>query len=88
MASQREETGRAELKRMIDGLPNSEIHAARRYLQFLSYHNDTLAWSLDHAPYDDEPITEEDWEAISEANEDIAAGRVVSHGQIKKELGL
>ena len=88
MASQKEKTGKAELKRMIDGLPDSEIHAARRYLQFLSYHNDTLAWSLDHAPYDDEPITEEDGEAIREANEDIAAGRVVSHGQIKKELGL
>ena len=88
MTSQKEELGRGDLKRMIDELPDSELYAARRYLQFLNYRNDMLAWSTDHAPYDDEPVTEEDWKAISEANEDIAAGRVVSHEQIKEELAL
>ena len=88
MTSQLEKLGRDDLKRLIDGLPDSELHAARRYLQFLSYHNDALAWSLDQAPYDDEPVSNEDWEAIEEANEDIAASRVVSHEEIKRELGL
>lgn len=88
MASQKEEIGRAELKRMIDVLPDSEIHAAKRYLQFLSYHDDALAWSLDQAPYDDEPVTSKDWDAMEEANDEIAAGSVVSHEEVKRELGL
>ena len=88
MASQREEIGRAELKRMIDGLPDSELHAARRYLQFLRYNDDPLVWFLDNAPTDDESLTDEDRQAIEEANEDIAAGRVFSHEEIRKELGI
>ena len=88
MTSQKEELGRDDLKRLVDSLPDSELHVARRYLQFLSYHNDPLAWSLDQAPYDDEPVTGRDLEAIEEANEDIAAARVVSHEEIKRELGL
>ena len=88
MTSQMEKFGRDDLKRLIDGLPDSELHAARRYLQFLSYHDDALALSLDQAPYDDEPVTDRDWEAIKEANGDIAAGRVVSHEEMKREFGL
>ncbi len=88
MTSQKEETERDDLKRMIDGLPDSELHAVRRYLQFLRYDIDPLAWLLDNAPMDDEPLTEEDKVAIREANEDIAAGRVVSHEEMKRELGL
>ncbi len=44
MASRKEKFGRDGLKRVIDGLPDSELYAARRYLQFLSYHNDPLGW--------------------------------------------
>ena len=41
-----------------------------------------------NAPLDDEPITEEDLQAIKEAEEDIAAGRVKPLKELKKELGL
>ena len=41
-----------------------------------------------NAPLDDEPLTEEDKQAIKEAKEDIAAGRVKSLKELKKELGL
>ena len=40
------------------------------------------------APWDDEPFAEEDLNAIEEANEDIAASRVLSQSEIEKELGL
>ena len=41
-----------------------------------------------NAPLDDEPFTEEDKQAIKEANEDFAAGRGRSWKEIKEELGL
>lgn len=41
-----------------------------------------------NAPLDDEPLTEEDIQAIKEADEDFAAGRFVTHEELKKELGL
>ena len=41
-----------------------------------------------NAPWDDEPLTEADKQAIREANEDFAAGRFVTHEELKKELGL
>ena len=41
-----------------------------------------------NAPPDDEPLTEEDMQAIREAEEDIAAGRVRPWRDIKEELGL
>ena len=41
-----------------------------------------------NAPPDDEPLTEEDLQAIEEATEDIAAGRGRSWKDIKEELGL
>ena len=46
-------------------------------------------WELvKNAPWDDEPLTEEDKQAIKEANEDIAAGKGRSWKDIKEELGL
>ncbi len=41
-----------------------------------------------NAPLDDEPLTEEDIQAIKEADEDFAAGRGRSWKDIKEELDL
>ena len=41
-----------------------------------------------NAPVDDEPLTEEDKQAIREASEDFAAERGRSWRDIKEELGL
>ena len=41
-----------------------------------------------NAPLDDEPLTEEDVQAIEEAEEDIVAGRVKPWKELKRELGL
>ena len=43
---------------------------------------------LKNAPWDDEPLTEEDKKAIREANEDFAVGRVITHKELKRKLGL
>jgi predicted transcriptional regulator len=40
-----------------------------------------------NAPYDDEPVTPEEEEAVREALEDVAAGRVQTLDEVMKELG-
>jgi hypothetical protein len=39
-------------------------------------------------PVDDEPVTDEDLEAMAEAHADIAAGRVYSTEEVLRELAL
>lgn len=41
-----------------------------------------------NAPLDDEPLTDADKQAINEADENFAAGRFVTHEDLKEELGL
>jgi hypothetical protein len=43
---------------------------------------------LRDAPVDNEPETDEERAAVAEAREDLAAGRAVSHEQIRRELGI
>jgi hypothetical protein len=40
------------------------------------------------APLDDEPVTEADVVAVARANEEIRAGKTVSHEEILREFGL
>ena len=41
-----------------------------------------------NAPWDDEPLTEEDKQAIKQADENFAAGRYITHAELKKELAI
>ncbi len=47
---------------------------------------DSLAVRLDAAPLDDEPLTDEDREALREAREEFAAGRVISLDELRRDL--
>ncbi len=49
---------------------------------------DPVLESRKDAPWDDEPLTADDKEAIAEANADYVAGRVVSQEELRKELGV
>ena len=42
---------------------------------------------LRDAPIDDEPETDEERQLVEEARQDLAAGRVVSHEEIRREFG-
>jgi len=79
-------TTREKLHDLVDKLPNSELHAAERYLEFLFRSQKTLPQILAEAPIDDEPETPEEAAAVAEAWEDVRAGRVVSHDEVKRRL--
>lgn len=77
-------TTREELHQLIDELPEQD---AQRLLSDLRRRSGgELPRSLREAPFDDEPVTDEDRAALAEAEEDFAAGRVVSHDEIRREF--
>jgi hypothetical protein len=49
---------------------------------------DPVTLSLLNAPVDDEPLTEEDNEALEEADEDIRCGDVMATQELRRRLGL
>ena len=79
-------TLRKELHRLVDELPDRDLYAAKRFLAYLRNTSDPLVQKLMEAPYDDEPVTEEEEAALAEAYEDLAAGRVVPHEEARRRL--
>lgn len=78
---------REELHRLIDQLPENEVTPALRYLQYLR-DVDPVRKSLDAAPLDDEPETDEELLGAEEAMADIRAGRKMSTEELKRKLEL
>lgn len=78
-----------ELHRLIESLPGPELLTARRFLETLHHAgNDPLLEALAAAPADDEPLTPEEEAAVHEAYEAIERGDVVSHDELRRQLGL
>lgn len=82
------ERERELLHRLVDRLPTGELHAAARFLEFVHEHGDPVLHALSNAPLDDEPVTEVEEAAVREALEDVAAGRMHTMEEVKREFGL
>jgi hypothetical protein len=68
---------RHALHALLDELPDDELVAAKRYLQYLRFRSkDSLRALLEEAPLDDEPVTEEDLAAVQEGFAEKARGEV------------
>jgi hypothetical protein len=78
---------RDRLHELIDALAEDDIDIAGRLLTAL-VDDDPVGLSLALAPIDDEPLTDEDVAAIREGEAAIARGEVISHAELKRELGL
>lgn len=81
-------TVKDRLHRLVDLLPEPELHAAESYLAFLHAQHDPLLRALLSAPADDEPYTDAERAAVAEAWADVRAGRAVSDEELRRELGL
>lgn len=77
---------RDTLHALIDRIPEEELPAAKRFLEYLTI-SPAVRAALSATP-DDEPVTEADIDAIRRAHEDVRAGRVVPHEEILREFGL
>ena len=78
-----EAKAKERLYRLVDQIPEGEVHAVERYLEYLAEHGDPFIRKLMNAPFDDEPVTEEEEAGVREAWEDYKAGRVHTLEDVK-----
>ncbi|MHB1406880.1 MAG: hypothetical protein ACYCV0_15000 [Desulfitobacteriaceae bacterium] len=82
-----EEQLREEINRLVNRIPIEKLEIAIHFLKSLleqQQNGQTLA----NPSYDDEPWTEEDEQAVAEAEEDMRTGRIYTLDEVEKELGL
>ena len=79
---------RSRLLQLAERLPDDEIQAATRYLEFLTSRGDPYLRYLVSVPEEEEALSEEGQRLLDEGWEDIEAGRLVGSDEAKRELGL
>ncbi len=91
-ASPKPRTGRAtkkDLHRIVDELPTSELVAAQRYLSYLQNMGDPILRSIEDAPMDDEPISQQE---LADIRQEAKAARRGKTGTpievVAKRLGV
>ncbi len=77
---------RATLHDLVDRIPEDELPAAKRFLEYLAV-NPAYRAALSAVP-DDEPVTTADATAIVRAHEEVRSGKVISHDDVLREFGL
>ena len=73
---------------LVDRLPEEEVHAAERYLEYLTEQEDPLVTALSHAAEVDEPLTDGDRAALEEGRLALDAGDTVSDDELRSQLGI
>ena len=76
---------RDTLHELVDRIPEEELPAAQRFLEYLVV-SPAYRAALS-APPDDEPLTEADVAAIARARDEVRAGKVIPHDEILREFG-
>lgn len=79
---------RARIRRLVNALPDQELSAAGRYLEYLRDMGDPLLRALRNAPFDDEPTTPEEEEAVAEARAQYGGGEGRPWEEVREELGV
>lgn len=75
-----------ELFQIVKTMTAEELEKAIKLLESLLGYQ-TLEEHLANPQYDDEPLTEEELQAIAEAEEDIKNGEVYTLEEVMRELG-
>ena len=77
-----------QIKDLIDGMPPDELLVIKRFIQYVRDLEDPFLRNLAEAPWDDEPLSDEDIAALAEAKEDIKAGRLIPAEEVYRELNI
>jgi hypothetical protein len=83
-----EAKAKERLYRLIDQIPEGEVHTAERFLEYLTTADDPVLRALMNAPEADEPLSDEDREALEEGRRALAEGDVVTDEELSAEFGL
>lgn len=81
-----QKTDRETLHRLVEELPDGDLHAAKRFLAYLRDMGDPVLRAFLEAPEDDEPETEEERLAVEQAKEEIRQGKGIPWEEVKREL--
>lgn len=76
---------RQQAHALLDMLPAEKLNAVRSLLEVML---DPVSRALANAPFDDEPITEEEERAVAEAREWLKHNPGIPFEQVVAELGL
>jgi hypothetical protein len=80
-------TEKERLHTLVADLPELEVHAALRFVEYLRREaSDPVGRAFREAPFDDEPVTPEDLAELAAADRDLKGGRVMSHDEVRAEL--
>ncbi len=79
---------KTRLHRLVDKLPEAEVHAAERYLEYLTEQADPLVTALSSAVEMEEPLTDDDRAALEEGRLALDAGDTVSDDELRTQLGI
>jgi hypothetical protein len=74
-----------ELRNLIDRLPEAEVPAAQRFLEYLCDLDDPVVRAFRNAPEEDEPITGEEDKAAAEGWEQYRRGEARPLAHLEKE---
>ena len=80
-------TDKTTLHQLVEALPESELVAAERFLAYLRDMADPVRRALLTAPWDDEPETDEERQAVQEAHEELAQGKTIPDAPLWQRLG-
>jgi hypothetical protein len=76
---------RQQLHQAVDQIPEDQIFAALRFLEFLK---EERLYTTDTAPLDDEPDSDEERAEAAEGYAAIERGEGIPWEQVKRELNL
>ena len=76
-----------QIKDLVDGMPPDELLVIKRFVQYVRDLEDPFLRKLAEAPWDDEPLTDEDLAAIIEDENSDGDGLIPAE-ELYRELKL
>jgi hypothetical protein len=78
-------TDRQHVDRLLDHLDPSQLAAVTHLLEVMV---DPVARAIANAPFDDEPLDDQERQALGESREWLKHNRAIPHEQVLAELGI
>ena len=88
MEAKAKDARRERLHRLVDEMHEGELETVETFIDFVHERGDPVLRALLNAPYDDEPVTDEERAAVQEGLDALEAGDVYTMEEVEEELGL
>lgn len=79
---------REAIRRLVELVPEQDLATVEKMLRGVVGGVDPVRAAFQRAPLDDKEVTEEDIAALEESRKAVAEGRVCSHEEVLRSLGL